>query len=190
MALKRNSKRAAACAALFVLILWAIMPGYFHTAPAALAKMRTDQLSIEKSGGGAPAQFTIERAETDQEKALGLMFRTELKDSEGMLFNYGRSFEVTMWMRNTYIPLDMVFIRADGIIHRIEVRGTAFGARDFFRRRRIGGARNCRRSVRAAGHHGRRQGASHDLRKRPGTLTPPLNAGVRLILHERSPDYL
>ena len=129
LALKRTSKRAAACAALFVLVLWAIMPGYFQIAPAALAKMRIDQLAIEKSGGGTPVQVTIERAETDQEKALGLMFRTELKDSEGMLFNYGRSFEVTMWMRNTYIPLDMVFIRADGVIHRIEVRAEPLSER-------------------------------------------------------------
>jgi uncharacterized protein len=129
LALKKTTKRAAGCAALFVLVLWASMPGYFQIAPAAVAKMRIDQLAIEKSGGGAPVRFTIERAESDQEKALGLMFRTELKDSEGMLFNYGRSFEVTMWMRNTYIPLDMVFIRADGVIHRIEVRAEPLSER-------------------------------------------------------------
>ncbi len=129
LALKRNLKRAATCAALFVWVIWGMMPAHYQIAPAVLAKMRTDQLAIEKSGGGAPVQFTVERAEMDQEKALGLMFRTELKDSEGMLFNYGRSFEVTMWMRNTYIPLDMVFIRADGVIHRIEVRAEPLSER-------------------------------------------------------------
>ena len=129
LALKRNLKRAAGCAALFALAFWLLMPAHLQIAPAALAKMRTDQLVIEKSPAGTPVQFTIERAETDQEKALGLMFRTELKDSEGMLFNYGRSFEVTMWMRNTYIPLDMVFIRADGVIHRIEVRAEPLSER-------------------------------------------------------------
>ena len=59
---------------------------------------------------------------SDQEKALGLMFRTELADTTGMLFPYGSSHEITMWMRNTYIPLDMVFIKPDGVIHRIEAR--------------------------------------------------------------------
>jgi uncharacterized protein len=128
-ALKRNLKGAAGCAALFAFFLWAVMPAYMTFTPVALAKMRTDQLAIEKSGGGAPVTITVERADTDQEKALGLMFRTELRDNEGMLFNYGRSFNVTMWMRNTYIPLDMVFIRSDGIIHRIEVRAEPLSER-------------------------------------------------------------
>ena len=50
------------------------------------------------------------------------MFRTRLADKAGMLFFYETPQEITMWMRNTYIPLDMVFIRADGIVHRIEAR--------------------------------------------------------------------
>ncbi len=64
--------------------------------------------------------INTEITETQQEKALGLMFRTSLADDAGMLFFYDTPQEVTMWMRNTYIPLDMVFIRADGIVHRIE----------------------------------------------------------------------
>jgi uncharacterized membrane protein (UPF0127 family) len=62
----------------------------------------------------------IEIAESPEEKAQGLMFRTRLDDKSGMLFFYENAQEVTMWMRNTYIPLDMVFIRADGVVHRIE----------------------------------------------------------------------
>ena len=46
-----------------------------------------------------------------------------------MLFPYSEAREITMWMRNTYIPLDMVFIRADGIIHRIEVRAEPMSER-------------------------------------------------------------
>jgi uncharacterized membrane protein (UPF0127 family) len=45
-----------------------------------------------------------------------------LADTSGMLFFYDTPQEITMWMRNTYIPLDMVFIRADGVVHRIEAR--------------------------------------------------------------------
>jgi hypothetical protein len=64
----------------------------------------------------------IEIADTPAEKAQGLMFRTRLDDKNGMLFFYEAPQEITMWMRNTYIPLDMVFIRADGTVHRIESR--------------------------------------------------------------------
>ena len=64
----------------------------------------------------------VEVTETPAEKAQGLMFRTRLADTSGMLFFYDTPQEITMWMRNTYIPLDMVFIRADGVVHRIEAR--------------------------------------------------------------------
>ena len=64
----------------------------------------------------------VEITESPEEKAQGLMFRTRLSDKSGMLFFYETPQEVTMWMRNTYIALDMVFIRADGVVHRIEAR--------------------------------------------------------------------
>jgi hypothetical protein len=64
----------------------------------------------------------IEVAETNEEKARGLMFRTRLGEREGMLFPHDKPQELSMWMRNTYISLDMVFIRADGSVHRIEAR--------------------------------------------------------------------
>ncbi|MCC7250322.1 MAG: DUF192 domain-containing protein [Hyphomicrobium sp.] len=64
----------------------------------------------------------VEIAATPEKQALGLMYRTRLPDTKGMLFPYGQPREITMWMRNTYIPLDMVFIRADGTVHRIEAR--------------------------------------------------------------------
>lgn len=63
--------------------------------------------------------FSVEMATTDEEKTTGLMYRKELADGKGMLFDFSPEQQVSMWMKNTYIPLDMIFIRADGRILRI-----------------------------------------------------------------------
>ncbi len=63
--------------------------------------------------------FSVEVATTEQEKETGLMYRKELPDGKGMLFDFSPEQQVSMWMKNTYIPLDMIFIRADGRILRI-----------------------------------------------------------------------
>jgi uncharacterized membrane protein (UPF0127 family) len=80
--------------------------------------MRRETLKLVTAQG--EHVIDTEVTETPAEKAQGLMFRTQLADKAGMLFFYETPQEITMWMRNTYIPLDMVFIRADGIVHRIE----------------------------------------------------------------------
>jgi uncharacterized protein len=74
---------------------------------------------VLKTGTG-DHNFAIEVARTDVEKARGLMFRRSLPENAGMLFLYDRPQPAGMWMKNTYIPLDMVFISADGRVHRIE----------------------------------------------------------------------
>ncbi len=72
------------------------------------------------------AKFTVEIADTPEANAKGLMFRRSLKTGHGMLFLYPSPQEITMWMRNTYIPLDMIFIRSDGRIHRIVAQTEPF----------------------------------------------------------------
>lgn len=64
--------------------------------------------------------FRVEVARDERQKAMGLMFRRQLEPMSGMLFPYNAPSDLSMWMRNTYISLDMIFIRADGQIHRIE----------------------------------------------------------------------
>lgn len=66
-------------------------------------------------------RFDVWVATNDRHRAQGLMYVRELPPQAGMLFIYSQPQRVGMWMKNTYIPLDMVFIRADGRIAQIEV---------------------------------------------------------------------
>jgi len=89
--------------------------------PRPVPAAATGALVIETAGG--PHKFQVELATTDAEKAEGLMYRRELAPDAGMLFDMGPGeHEATFWMKNTYIPLDMLFIRADGRIRNIAER--------------------------------------------------------------------
>lgn len=110
--------RATRRVALFALLAAALVCGMALFNPA-LALRREPMVLVTAQG---EKQINVEITESNEEKARGLMFRTSLPDDQGMLFFYDTPQDITMWMRNTYIPLDMVFIRADGVIHRIEVR--------------------------------------------------------------------
>jgi uncharacterized protein len=86
----------------------------------AQTTFRRDTLTLVTADG--EKKIDIEVAETLDQKSLGLMFRTSMADTQGMLFPYSPPQDITMWMKNTFISLDMVFIKADGVVHRIEVR--------------------------------------------------------------------
>lgn len=64
--------------------------------------------------------FQVEVADTNETRAQGLMFRTEMAADAGMLFDFKTEQPVYFWMKNTYLPLDMIFIRANGAVARIE----------------------------------------------------------------------
>ncbi len=63
--------------------------------------------------------FTVEVAKTPGQQEVGLMFRTSVAPDAGMIFDWGTPRQSQMWMRNTLVPLDMVFIAADGTIRHI-----------------------------------------------------------------------
>lgn len=109
------SGRAAILAALF---LFAHLAAAFVSAAPLRAEMRKDVLKLITASG--EHVFDVELASTPAQKARGLMFRRSLADNAGMIFPYEPPQEATMWMKNTYISLDMVFIRADGVVHRVE----------------------------------------------------------------------
>lgn len=81
-----------------------------------------EKLTIETKRG--PVAFNVEIATTAAERAKGLMYRTELAPDAGMLFDFETDQQIYMWMKNTYIPLDMVFIRADGRVASIAANTT------------------------------------------------------------------
>ncbi len=83
--------------------------------PARPAGQQTLEIA-SKTGVHA---FTVEIADTEPEREKGLMFRKELPEGRGMLFDFHAEQEVSFWMQNTYIPLDMIFVRGDGRILRI-----------------------------------------------------------------------
>jgi uncharacterized membrane protein (UPF0127 family) len=109
-ALSFRNARAWAFAALTVAAFYAFAGSSVHAATVEPLEI------VTKTGVQV---FSVEMATTEEEKTTGLMYRKELADGKGMLFDFSPEQQVSMWMKNTYISLDMIFIRADGRILRI-----------------------------------------------------------------------
>lgn len=113
MSFDRKAARSVArgwLAAILVVVGFAVASGFVRAASFQPLEI------VTKNGVRV---FSVEMATTDEEKQTGLMYRKELADGKGMLFDFNPEQEVSMWMKNTFVSLDMIFIRADGRILRI-----------------------------------------------------------------------
>lgn len=86
--------------------------------------MRRGKLTLQTAKGAHAIDIGV--AETPAEQQMGLKFCKTVPENTGMLFVYPGPQEVTMWMKDTYVSLDMVFVKADGEVHRIEAHTEPF----------------------------------------------------------------
>ncbi len=117
MSLGTTNLRALA-ALMLMLFVWAV------PSSTMASEMPRGTVSVKTSTG--VHNFTVERAETSEHQARGLMHRRHMKADHGMLFTWPNERNVSMWMANTILPLDMVFIKKDGVVHRVHQNTVPF----------------------------------------------------------------
>ena len=98
------------------LLVAAFMLALFWMVPPPRAAT-TGTLEIASKTG--VHSFSVEVVATDAEREKGLMYRRDLPEGRGMLFDFQTEQPVAFWMKNTLIPLDMVFIAADGTVRHV-----------------------------------------------------------------------
>ena len=94
------------------------------TSPPQHASLPVETISIDTALGAHA--FRVEIAADRESQARGLMYRREMAADDGMLFDLHQAEQISFWMKNTYLPLDMVFIRADGTVSSIEPNAIPF----------------------------------------------------------------
>ncbi len=99
-----------------------LLPGLSHAADC-----RDDTVMLR--GGWGEARFTVEVADDNDERAQGLMHRESMPQSAGMLFVYEKPRRARFWMKNTLIPLDMIFADKTGTVRHVHIRAEPLSER-------------------------------------------------------------
>jgi uncharacterized membrane protein (UPF0127 family) len=94
--------------------------------PQAGARAEAALQRLEFITADGPHEFRVELADTPAERAKGLMYRKHMPADQGMLFDFHEEGPVMMWMKNTYIPLDMIFVSRRGVVTHVAVNAAPF----------------------------------------------------------------
>ncbi|TKT76987.1 DUF192 domain-containing protein [Aquamicrobium sp. LC103] len=109
-------------AALFLLFAFSAAPALAQEGwpqPGQPMILPVDPAPLTVATASGEARFSIEIADDDPKRSAGLMFREEMDEDHGMLFVFGETRPVSFWMKNTPLPLDLVFIGEDGRVRAV-----------------------------------------------------------------------
>jgi hypothetical protein len=119
----RVKSAGAALAALVFFVFFSLTASVI---PSAFGDVLFKRASLKIETKNGPLLLNVEVADTEPKREQGLMFRRSIADDQGMIFLFDDEREITMWMKNTYIPLDMVFVGNDWRIVHINYNAEPF----------------------------------------------------------------
>lgn len=114
---KKSSKKKIWLILFLIVLIVAIVVGALTFCPCKKGNMKRYDYKITSADGKTEkASLKLEVADNDEARLTGLMNRKKIPENTGMIFDFGKSDYYSMWMKNTYVPLDMIFFNNDGVV--------------------------------------------------------------------------